>query len=38
MNGRFALNPSSAKVMGVAAGLADWTGIDVLAVRLALSG
>ena len=36
MNGRFLLNRSRAKVMGVAAGLSDWTGIDVLAVRLAL--
>ena len=36
MNGRFLLNPTKAKVMGVAAGLADWTGIDVLAVRLGL--
>ncbi len=36
MNGRFVLNPSGAKVMGVAAGLADWTGVDVLAVRLAM--
>lgn len=36
MNGRFVLNSSSAKVMGVAAGLADWTGVDVLAVRLAM--
>ncbi len=36
MNGRFLLNRSRAKAMGVAAGLADWTGIDVLAVRLAL--
>lgn len=36
MTGRFILNRSRAKVMGVAAGLADWTGIDVLAVRLAL--
>ena len=34
MNGRFALNRSRAKVMGVAAGLSDWTGVDVLAVRL----
>ena len=34
MNGRFALNRAKAKVMGVAAGTADWTGIDVLAVRL----
>ena len=36
MNGRYLLNPSKGKVMGVAAGLADWTGIDVLAVRLGL--
>ena len=36
MNGRFLLNRRRAKVMGVAAGLADWTGIDVLAVRLGL--
>ena len=34
MNGRFLLNPTKAKVMGVCAGLADWLGIDVLAVRL----
>jgi phage shock protein C len=36
MNGRFVLNRQQSKVMGVAAGLADWTGVDVLAVRLAL--
>lgn len=36
MNGRFSLNRSRAKVMGVAAGISDWTGIDVLAVRLGL--
>ena len=36
MNGRFVLNPARGKVMGVAAGLADWTEIDVLAVRLGL--
>jgi phage shock protein C len=36
MNGRFVLNPAQGKVMGVAAGLSDWTGIDVLAVRLAM--
>ena len=36
MNGRYLLNPTKGKVMGVAAGLADWTGIDVLAVRLGL--
>lgn len=34
MNGRFVLNRPRAKVMGVCAGLADWLGIDVLAVRL----
>lgn len=36
MNQRFVLNRSQGKVMGVAAGLADWTGIDVLLVRLGL--
>ena len=36
MNGRFLLNRSRAKVMGVAAGISDWTGIDILAVRLGL--
>ena len=36
MNGRFVHNHSEAKVMGVAAGLSDMTGIDVLAVRLAM--
>jgi phage shock protein C len=36
MNGRFLLNQSKSKVMGVCAGLADWLGIDVLAVRLAV--
>ena len=36
MNGRFLLNRSRAKVMGVAAGLADWTGVDVLFIRLGL--
>ena len=36
MNQRFILNRSEGKVMGVAAGLADWTGIDVLLVRLGL--
>lgn len=36
MNGRFVLNRSRAKVMGVAAGMSDWTGIDVLAIRLGL--
>ena len=36
MNGRFVLNRSQGKVMGVAAGLADWTGIDALLIRLGL--
>jgi phage shock protein C len=35
MNGRFLLNRRDAKVMGVAAGLADYTGIDPLLIRLA---
>jgi len=33
---RFLINRRDAKIMGVAAGIADYTGIDVLAVRLAL--
>ena len=36
MNGRFILNRRDAKIMGVAAGLADYTGIDPLLVRLGL--
>lgn len=36
MNGRFLLNPTRGKVMGVCAGLSDWTGVDVLVVRLGL--
>ena len=36
MNGRFVLNPTKSKVMGVCGGLADWLGIDVLIVRLAM--
>lgn len=36
MNGRFILNPAKAKVMGVCSGLADWLGVDVLVVRLAV--
>ena len=35
MNGRFLLNRGDAKVMGVAAGLADYTGIDPTIIRLA---
>jgi phage shock protein C len=34
MNGRFLVNRRDAKVMGVAAGLADYTGIDPLIIRL----
>ena len=34
MNGRFLINRRDAKVMGVAAGLADYTGIDPLVIRL----
>ena len=36
MNGRFVLNPADAKLMGVCSGLADWTGVDVLVIRLGL--
>ena len=34
MNGCFLLNRHDGKLMGVAAGLADWTGVDVLIYRL----
>lgn len=36
MNGRFLVNRRDAKIMGVAAGLADYTGIDPLIIRLGL--
>lgn len=36
MDNRFVLNRSQGKVMGVAAGLADSTGVDVLLIRLAM--
>ncbi len=36
MNSRFLLNRSQGKVMGVAAGLADWTGVDALIIRLGM--
>lgn len=36
MNGKFLLNRSDGKIMGVAAGLADYSGIDALVVRLGL--
>lgn len=32
----FVLNREQGKVMGVASGLADWTGIDALIIRLGL--
>ena len=35
MNGRFLINRRDAKVMGVAAGLADYSGLDPTIVRLA---
>ena len=34
MNGRFLLNRRDSKVMGVAAGLADYSGIDPTIIRL----
>ena len=34
MNGRFLVNRSDAKVMGVASGLADYTGVDATLIRL----
>ena len=36
MNQRFVLNREQAKIMGVAAGLADFTGVDSLVIRLGL--
>lgn len=36
MNGRFLLNRQDAKIMGVASGLADYSGVDVLVIRLAM--
>jgi len=36
MNGRFVLNRQQGKVMGIAAGLADYSGVDVLLIRLGL--
>jgi phage shock protein C len=38
MNGRFLINRGDAKVMGVAAGLADYTGVDPTIVRLTFVG
>jgi phage shock protein C len=36
MNNRFLINRRDAKLMGVAAGLADYTGVDPLVIRLAM--
>jgi phage shock protein C len=36
MNGRFLLNKRDGKIMGVAAGLGDLTGVDPLIIRLSL--
>ena len=36
MNQRFLINRRDAKIMGVAAGIADFTGVDPLIIRLAL--
>ncbi len=36
MNGRFLVNRRDAKIMGVAAGLADYTGFDPLVIRLGM--
>jgi phage shock protein C len=36
MTNRFLLNRQDGKIMGVAAGLADWSGIDALIIRLGL--
>ncbi|HEX5006994.1 MAG TPA: PspC domain-containing protein [Hyphomonadaceae bacterium] len=36
MDNRFLINRRDAKIMGVAAGIADYTGVDPLIIRLAL--
>lgn len=36
MNGRFLINRSDARVLGVAAGLADYTGFDATVIRVGL--
>lgn len=36
MNRRFILNRQDGKLMGIAAGLADWTGVDVVIIRWAM--
>ena len=35
MNGPFILDKANGKMMGVCAGLADWTGADATVIRLA---
>jgi phage shock protein C len=34
MNGHYALDKSNAKILGVCAGFANWSGIDVTGIRL----
>ena len=34
MNGRFLVNRNDGKIMGVASGLADYTGLDTTLIRL----
>ena len=36
MSNRFLINRREGKIMGVAAGLADYSGVDPLVIRLAL--
>ena len=36
MTNRFLINRRDGKIMGVASGIADYTGVDVLVIRLAL--
>ncbi len=36
MSNRFLINRRDAKIMGVAAGISDFTGVDALVIRLAL--
>ena len=36
MNQRFLINRGDAKIMGVAAGIADYTGMDPLLIRLGM--
>ncbi|MGI8706063.1 MAG: PspC domain-containing protein [Sphingomicrobium sp.] len=36
MTNRFLINRRDGKIMGVASGIADYTGVDVVVIRLAL--